>query len=87
MNKKTPFEMKGTKLERTGETSFVSHLEDGSYVEGNIDPSKIQFAEDSRQSPGSSKFHVGRGKIPVRNVMSNKKRRELGLPEDPNLSE
>ena len=75
-----------TKLERTGETTFKAHLEDGSYAEGHIDPSKVRFSEDGMRLPGGSKYISVNGLGKSRhNIMSNATRRELGLPEDPNL--
>jgi len=71
-----------TKLERTGETTFIVHHDDGSKFEGKIDPSKVNFAEDSRKT--ASRFHVA-GTVKARNVMSNVDRRKMGLPEDPDL--
>lgn len=72
-----------TKLERTGESTFVVHHDDGSEFEGKIDPSKVNFAEDSRKT--ASRFHVA-DTVKARNVMSNADRRKMGLPEDPDLT-
>ncbi len=71
-----------TKLERTGDHTFVVHHEDGSQFEGKIDPAKVNFAEDSRKT--ASRFHVA-DNVKVKNIMSNEDRRRMGLDEDPDL--
>lgn len=73
-----------TKLERTSETTFVVHHEDGSQFEGKVDPAKVKFAEDSRNT--ASRFHIP-ANVKLNNVMSNKDRRKMGLPEDPDLAD
>jgi len=73
---------KPTKVERTGETTFVVHHDDGSIFEGKIDPAKVRFAEDSRRT--ASRFHMA-GQVRPRNLMSNADRVRLGLEPDPDL--
>lgn len=71
-----------TKVERTGETTFVVHHDDGSVFEGKIDPNKVRFAEDGRRT--ASRFHMAR-RVRPRNLMSNADRVRLGLAPDPDL--
>ncbi len=88
MKKKPTKLAKGTevsKIERVAEKKVIIHHENGDTFEGDVDTSKINFAEDSRKT--ASRFHIPRGKVGLRNVMSNKDRRNLGLEEDPDLAE
>lgn len=72
-----------SKIERTGDTTFLMHHENGDTFEGTADPNKTRFAEDSRKT--ASRFHIP-DKVGIKNVMSNKTRRKMGLEEDPNLA-
>ena len=74
-----------SKVERTGDKTVTIHHENGDTFEGVIDTNKINFAEDSRRT--ASRFHIPQGKVGIKNVMSNKDRRKLGLEEDPDLAE
>lgn len=88
MKKKKPIKPeKGreiSKVERTGDKTVVIHHENGDTFEGVVDTNKINFAEDSRKT--ASRFHIP-DKVGIKNVMSNKDRRKLGLEEDPDLAE
>ncbi len=83
-NKREKKDTQPTKLERTGDTTFVVHHEDGSQFEGKIDPSKVNFSEDSRKT--ASRFHIP-ANVKIGNIMSNADRRKMGLPEDPALAD
>ena len=68
------------KVERTGQNTFNVHHEDGSVFECKMDPRKVRFKKDAGNS---SRFFIP-GTIKPK-VMSNKDRRRMGLPEDPDL--
>ena len=72
------------RIERTGERHFRVEHDNGDVFEGTIDPHKVRFAEDSRNT--ASHFHIP-DKVGIKNVMSNKDRRKLGLEIDPDLAE
>lgn len=79
---------KGTevsKIERIADKKVLIHHENGDTFEGDVDTSKVRFSEDSRKT--ASRFHIPNGKVGIKNVMSNKDRRKLGLEEDPDLAE
>ena len=74
-----------TKVERTGETTFNVHHDDGSMFECKIDPKKVRFKKDGlKDAGGSGRFFVPEN-IKIRNVMSNEDRKKLGLAPDPDL--
>lgn len=75
-----------TKLERTGQNTFNVTHEDGSVFECKMDPSKVRLKKDSiKDAGGSSRFFIP-GTVKPK-VMSNKDRKRLGVPLDPDLEE
>ncbi len=84
MKKKPAKGTEVSKIERVADKKVVIHHENGDTFEGDVDTSKVNFAEDSRKT--ASRFHIP-GKVRIKNVMSNEDRRKLGLEEDPDLAE
>lgn len=77
---------KGTavsKVERIGDKKVLIRHENGDTFEGDVDTSKVRFSEDSRKT--ASRFHIP-DKVGLKNVMSNKDRRKMGLEEDSDLA-
>lgn len=84
MKKKIEKGRKISKIERTGDRAVTVHHENGDTFEGVVDKNNRKFAEQGRNA--ASRFHFP-DKVRVKNVMSNKDRRKLGLEEDPDLAE
>lgn len=76
-----------TKIERTGQNSFTTHMEDGQKFHSTTDPKTF-----NKESWGSLRTRKESGNpiyipenVAIHNVMSNEDRRRLGVDQDPAL--
>ena len=76
-----------TKVERTGQNSFVTRMEDGSSFHGKTDPKK--FNSKGWGKLGTMKERGGAtfisDTIKAGNMMTNAYRRRMGIEQDPDL--